>query len=180
MAQNDFYNAGTNSTYNNAVNGTNVGGTMSGGGGMAGSGAAAAGSNTNTILPATSRTISFQINSSPQGGMIFIDGQSTQRTTPYTLQFTELELLTPKIVTVQNGNSNSVEAYIISSQKVTNTTTVSNGGSTTTTTGGYGGGYGGGGSGVGGGSGFDSQIISDTEPFTPERVNFGRPREAQR
>jgi len=176
MAQYDFYNAGTNSTYNNATAGNGGGGYGSAGSG----GGSSSGGSSNTTLPASSRTISFQINSSPQGGMIFIDGQSTQRTTPYTLQFTELELLTPKTVTVMNGNSDSVEGYIISSQKVTNTTTVSNGGSTTTTTPNYGGGYSGGGSGTGGGGGFDSQVISDNEPFTPERVNYGKPREAQK
>lgn len=157
MAQYDFYNAGTNSTYNNATAGNGGGGYGSAGGG----GGSSPGGSSNTTIPATSRTISFQINSTPQGGMIFIDGQSTQRTTPNTLEFTELELLTPKRISVVNGNSNSTESYILSSQKVTNTTTVSNGGSTTTTSGG---------SNPGGGGGYD--------PYYDGGYSGGRPGDA--
>lgn len=87
------------------------------------------------------RTITFTVNSNPQGAAIYIDGNNTFNTTPHTLQYLESELLSPKIVTVKNGNSTAVESYIIKSEIVSNSTSGGSGG------GSYGGGgYGGGGS----------------------------------
>ena len=87
------------------------------------------------------RTITFTVNSNPQGAAIYIDGNNTFNTTPHTLQYLENELLSPKIVTVKNGNSTAVESYIIKSEIVSNSTSGGSGG------GSYGGGgYGGGGS----------------------------------
>ena len=154
MAIYEFFNEGTNSTYTDNV----VGGGYYGGGGGASTGG------NSTTIPAQSRTISFQINSSPQGGVIFVDGQSTQYTTPYTLQFTELELLSPKRITVVNGNSNSVEAYVLSSQKVTNTTTTGGG------SGGGGGSYGGGYS----GGGFNPGDPNNNVDYLGDRLNLNQ------
>jgi hypothetical protein len=106
--------------------------TMNGGGG--GGGGSAASSSPST------RTISFSINSSPQGGAIYIDGVNTYHTTPHTLQYTEAELLTPKTINVKNGSSVSVEAYVISSELIN----AGNGSSAGSGGGSYGGGYGGG------------------------------------
>ena len=155
----------TNSTYSNATSGN--GGSSGGSGGGSNTGGSS-----NTSVP-TPRNLSFRITSDPKGAAILVDGNNTGFITPHVLTYTDSELLTPKRVSVVNGTNNSVETYIISSEVVFNTTD----GTTTTTTGG--GGYGGGYSG-GGGGGFDSQIISDNEPFTPERVNFDKPREAQK
>lgn len=69
------------------------------------------------------RTISFTVNSTPQGGAIYIDGTNTYNTTPYTLQYLESELLTPKTISVKNGSSTSVETYILSSEVISNNTT---------------------------------------------------------
>ena len=90
------------------------------------------------------RTITFTVNSTPQGAAIYIDGNNTFNTTPHTLQYLESELLSPKTITVKNGNSTAIESYIIKSEIVTSTTS---GGS-----GGGGGSYGGGGYGGGGSS----------------------------
>jgi hypothetical protein len=114
---------------------TYINGNTGGGGGGGGS--------TISASPST-RTISFTINSSPQGGAIYIDDVNTYNTTPHTLQYTEAELLTPKTISVKNGSSTSVETFIISSQIITNS-----GGSSAGSGGGgggvsYGGGYGGG------------------------------------
>lgn len=111
---------------------TYINGNTGGGGGGGGS--------TTSSGPST-RTISFTINSSPQGGAIYIDDVNTYNTTPHTLQYTEAELLTPKTISVRNGSSISVETFILSSQIVTNS-----GGSSAGSGGGntYGGGYGGG------------------------------------
>jgi hypothetical protein len=70
----------------------------------------------------TSRTISFTITSEPNGSSIFLNNQDTNYITPYTMNFEETELLTPKILTVVNGTNKSVETYIISSEVVTTTT----------------------------------------------------------
>jgi hypothetical protein len=70
----------------------------------------------------TSRTISFTITSEPNGSSIFLNNQDTNYITPYTMNFEETELLTPKILTVVNGTNKSVETYIISSEVVTITT----------------------------------------------------------
>jgi hypothetical protein len=70
----------------------------------------------------TSRTISFTITSEPNGGSIFLNNQNTNYITPYTMNFEETELLTPKILTVVNGTNKSVETYIISSEVITTTT----------------------------------------------------------
>ena len=70
----------------------------------------------------TSRTISFTITSEPNGSSILLNGQNTNYVTPYTMNFQETELLTPKIVTVVNGTNQSLETYIISSEIITTTT----------------------------------------------------------
>jgi hypothetical protein len=70
----------------------------------------------------TSRKISFTITSEPNGGSIFLNNQDTNYITPYTMNFEETELLTPKILTVVNGTNKSVETYIISSEVITTTT----------------------------------------------------------
>lgn len=89
-----------------------------------------------------SRTLSFTITSSPNGGAILIDGVNSGYTTPHTLIYSETELLVPKRISITNGSRNSTETYIISSELVTNTVSgggvVSGGGGAT-----YGGGYGG-------------------------------------
>jgi hypothetical protein len=148
----------TNSTYSNATSGN--GGSSGGSGGSS-----------NTTIP-TPRNLSFRITSDPKGASILVDGNNTGFVTPYILTYSDTELLTAKRVSVVNGTNNSVETYIISSEVVFNTTD----GNTTTTTGGYGGGY----SGGGGATGFDSMVISDSEPFNPNVVNFDKPREAQK
>jgi hypothetical protein len=87
------------------------------------------------------RTITFTVNSTPQGGSIYIDGVNTMNTTPHTLQYLESELLSPKTITVRSANATSNESYIIKSEIVSPT-----GGSTG---GGGGSSYGGGGYGNG-------------------------------
>ena len=160
---------------------TQGGGETTGGGG--GGGATSTGGSVTSIPSPTSipasRTISFNISSSPQGAAIIIDGVDSGRITPYTLQYSETQLLTPKTISLVNGSSISRETYILSAEIVTTQIGNSN------TGGSYGGGYSGGGgnSGAGGGGGtggFGSQVISDNEPFNPSTVDYGKPREAQK
>ena len=117
----------------------------SGGGGNTGVG------NVPISVTPTSRTLSFTITSSPNGGSIFVNGINSGYTTPHTLQYSESELLSPKTVSVVNGTNNSVETYILSSQTVT-----------TTTGGSYGGGYSGGGGGSGAGGGTSNNGMYET------------------
>ncbi len=72
----------TNSTYNSGVQGTNVGGTLTGGGGMAGSGAGAAGSSTPTINTTSYRVVITKEN---EGVYKVINPNDTPNAT---LQFT--------------------------------------------------------------------------------------------
>lgn len=161
---------------------TQGGGESSGGGGGGGASSYSGGSSTSsysstgggTAVP-TSRLISFTIKSTPKGASILVDGNNTGFTTPHTFFYSESELLTPKQVSLINGTNNSVETYVISSEIIKVTT------DGTTNSNNYGGGYGGSsGGGTGGGGGFDSQVILDGEPVDPSRVNFNKPREAQK
>lgn len=78
-----------------------------------------------TVKP-TLRTITFNVESTPNGASIYVNGQNTGHTTPHSLQYTEAELLNGgKIITLVNGSVNSTETYILSSQILTNTTPVS-------------------------------------------------------
>lgn len=86
------------------------------------------------------RTITFTVNSTPQGAAIYIDGNNTFNVTPHTLQYLESELLSPKTITVKNGNASSKESYILKSELVTNTTSGGSGGGGSYGGGGYGGG----------------------------------------
>ena len=95
------------------------------------------------------RTIIFTVNSTPQGAAIYIDGNNTFNVTPHTLQYLESELLSPKTITVKNGNSSANESYILKAELINSNNT--GGGS-----GGGGGSYGGGG--YGGGNTSNSYI----------------------
>lgn len=175
-----------NSSYNNPSTGDGVtqGGGESTGFGLGGGGGSSSTSgggssiSSPSSIPA-SRTISFNVTSSPQGAAIIIDGVDSGRITPYTLQYSETQLLTPKTISLVNGSSKSTQTYILFAEMVTNQIGNSN------TGGSYGGGYSGGGSnsgagGSGGSGGFGSQVISDNEPFNPSKVDYGKPREAQK
>jgi hypothetical protein len=117
----------------------------------------------------TSRTISFTITSEPNGSSILLNGQNTNYVTPYTMNFKETELLTPKIVTVVNGTNQSQETYIISSEIITTTTgTSSNSNSGTTTTGTSSSGNSGRGNSNGGGSDSDNSTNPSDTNFRPE------------
>jgi hypothetical protein len=87
-----------------------------------------------------SRTISFNVTSSPQGAAIIIDGINSGYTTPYTLQYSETQLLTPKTISLVNGSTNSSETYVLSAEMITTQIGTASGGG-----GSYGGGYSGGG-----------------------------------
>jgi len=116
MAQNqlsvELFNLASNDT--NSFDQSNAGLVIGGGGGGNSFGAGAS-----TPIPTpTSRTISFNLNSSPIGAAIFVDGVDTQFRTPHTLQFSETELLTPKVISVRTSNRVSIENYVISSEMV--------------------------------------------------------------
>lgn len=168
---------------------TQGGGESSGGGGGGGASSYSGGSSSSsysggssngggTTVP-TSRLISFTIKSTPKGASILVDGNNTGLITPHTIFYSESELLTPKQISLINGANNSVETYMISSEIIKVTTDGTN--NSDNYGGGYGGSSGGGfGGGSGGGGGFDSRVILDGEPVDPSRVNFDKPREAQK
>lgn len=121
----------SNSTYNNTVNNS---GTQTGT-----SNSPTSGSNTSnvTVNAPTARTISFTISSSPNGAAILIDGVNSGFITPHVMKYTEIELLTPKLISVKNGSATSTETYKISAELVTRTSN----GTTPSSPSGYGGGY---------------------------------------
>jgi hypothetical protein len=70
-----------------------------------------------SALKPTLRVITFNVESTPNGAAIFVNGENTGYTTPYSLQYTEAELLNGgRVVTLINGSVNSVETYILSAQ----------------------------------------------------------------
>jgi hypothetical protein len=121
----------SNSTYNSTVN-TTITST-----GTSNSAATGSSSSNVTINAPTARTISFTISSSPNGAAIFIDGVNSGFITPHAMKYTEIELLTPKLISVKNGSATSTETYKISTELVTRTSN----GTTPSSPGGYGGGY---------------------------------------
>jgi hypothetical protein len=98
----------------NSFDQSGAGVIIGGGGSVFGGG----GSSPTPIPQPSVRTISFNLNSSPVGSSIFVDGIDTKFTTPHTLQFTETELLTPKVLSVKTSNRTSNENYVISSEMI--------------------------------------------------------------
>jgi hypothetical protein len=95
-----------------------------------------------TIRP-EARAITFNVNSTPNGAAIYVNGEDTGFTTPYSLQYTEGELsVGNKIITLVNGAEKSTETYILSSQIQSSISSVGDG--TIVQTGGSSGGGGGG------------------------------------
>jgi hypothetical protein len=79
---------------------------------------------TSAIKP-TLRVITFRVESSPNGAAIYVNDENTGYTTPYSLQYTEAELLNGgKIVKLVNGSVNSVETYILSAQVLSEQITI--------------------------------------------------------
>lgn len=110
----------------NSFDQSGAGVIIGGGGNVFGGG----GSSPTPVPQPSVRTISFNLNSSPVGASIFVDGIDTKFTTPHTLQFTETELLTPKVLSVKTSNRTSNENYVISSELIQNNVVVGGGGST--------------------------------------------------
>jgi|Laugrespbdmm15sd_2_1035082.scaffolds.fasta_scaffold08846_3 hypothetical protein len=93
------------------------------------------------VVAPTARSITFNVESTPNGAAIYVNGEDTGYTTPHSLQFAESELFASnKIITLINGSNKSEESYILSAQLESTPTSIG----TTTNSGGSGGGGGGG------------------------------------
>lgn len=98
------------------------------GGSGGGGGSSGGGFTTSPTITSPVRTITFNVDSTPNGAAIYVNDVNSGFTTPHTLQYTELELLVSnKRISLVLGSEKSAETYVLTSEIVKGITSITGG-----------------------------------------------------